>query len=185
VQGASEQVDVTIGWVGGDRSRHQLVRPVQRYEQMADYGRLLNRIDELRQSGLTRAEVAVRLNAEGFRPPKRSPLFNSGIIPRLLAKQERSGPRPQTLADGQLLGTHEWLLSDLARHLGMPQATLHRWIRVGWVHARKLATPGGHWAIWADADELERMARIRTCPRGWSEEPVLAELTKPKVRDHN
>ena len=39
----------------------------------------------------------------------------------------------------------------------MPQATLHRWVRVGWVHARKLPTPGGHWVIWADADELDRM----------------------------
>src|SRR5438067_562628 len=46
VQGDSERVDVTIRWVGGDSSRHGLVRPVRRYEQMADYGRLLSRIDE-------------------------------------------------------------------------------------------------------------------------------------------
>lgn len=67
----------------------------------------------------------------------------------------------------------------------MPQATLHRWIRVGWVQARKLPTPGGHWVIWADADELDRMTRLRTCPRGWSDEPVLEQLTKPKARDNN
>ena len=84
-----------------------------------------------------------------------------------------------------MLRAHEWLLSDLARKLGMPQVTLHRWIRVGWVHSRKLPTPGGHWAIWADADELERMTRLRSCPRGWSDEPLLAELTKPKARDNN
>ena len=185
VQGDSERVDVTIRWVGGDSSRHGLVRPVRRYEQMADYGRLLSRIDELRKGGLTLAAVAARLNEEGFRPPKRSPTFKSGIITRLLAKEGRSGPRPQALANGQLLGAHEWLLSDLARHLGMPQATLHRWIRVGWVQARKLPTPGRHWALWADAEELDRMARLRTCPRGWSDEPVLAELTKPKARADN
>ena len=185
VQGDSERVDVTIRWAGGCGSRHELVRPVRRYEQLADYGHLLIRIDELRQDGLTLAEVAVRLNAEGFRPPKRSATFNSGIVTRLLAKGGRSGPRPHALADGQLLSRHEWLLSDLARHLGMPQATLHRWIRVGWVQARKLSTPGGHWAIWADADELDRMTRLRNCPRGWSEESILAELTKPKARDHN
>ena len=185
VQGDSERVDVTIRWAGGDSSRHEVVRPVRRYEQMADYGRLLSRIDELRQGGLTLAAVAVRLNEEGFRPPKRSPTFNSGIVTRLVAKGGRSGPRPRALADGQLLGAQEWLLSDLARQLGMPQPTLHRWIRVGWVQARKLPTPGGHWVIWADADELERMARLRTCPRGWSDEPVLAELTKPKARGNN
>jgi DNA invertase Pin-like site-specific DNA recombinase len=185
VQGDSEQVDVAIRWAGGACSRHELVRPVRRYEQLADYRRLLKRIDELREGGRTLAEVAVRLNEEGFRPPKRSPTFNGAIVGRLLAKAGRSGPRPQALADGQLLGAHEWLLSDLARHLGMPQPTLHRWIRVGWVQARKLSTPGGHWTVWADADELERMARLRTCPRGWSEEPILAELTKPKARDNN
>lgn len=184
VQGDSERVEVTIGWVGGDRSRHELVRPVRRYEQLADYPRLLNRISELRKSGLTLAEVALRLNEEGFRPPKRSKIFKKGIVANLVAKARRNGPRPRALADGQLLENQEWLVSDLARHVGMPQATLHRWIRVGWVHARKLPTPGGHWAIWADAEELERMTQLRTCPRGWSEEPVLAELTKPKARDN-
>ena len=131
------------------------------------------------------AAVAARLNEEGFRPPKRSRTFNGAMIARLLAQGGRSGPRPHALADSQLLDRDEWLLSDLARHLDMPQATLHRWVRVGWVHARKLPTPGGHWAIWADADELDRMNRLRSCPRGWSEEPLLAELTKPKARDHN
>ena len=66
----------------------------------------------------------------------------------------------------------------------MPQATLHRWIRVGWVHARKLPTQGGPWVIWADADELDRMTRVRTCPRGWSDEDVFAQLTRPKARDN-
>jgi DNA invertase Pin-like site-specific DNA recombinase len=185
VQGDSERVDVTIRWAGGEVTGHEVVRPVRRYEQLADHARLVNRIDELRKEGLTLAAVAARLNREGFRPPKRSRTFNSGMLTRLLAKRERSGPRPRAVADGELLGAHEWLLSDLARHLGMPQPTLHRWIRVGWVHARKLPTPGGYWVIWADADELARMARLRSCPRGWSEEPVLTELTKPKARDNN
>ena len=102
-----------------------------------------------------------------------------------MAKQGRSGPRPRALAEGQVLGADEWLRSDLARHLGMPQPPLHRWIRVGWVRARKLPTPSGHWVIWADAEELDRMGRLRRCPRGWSDEPLLAELTKPKARDNN
>ena len=184
VQGDSERVDVTIRWTGGECSRHELVRPVARYEQMADYSRLLRRIDELREEGRTLAEVAVQLNEEGFRPPKRCATFNKGMVASLLAKGARTGPRPRALAGGALLGADEWPLSDLARHLGMPQPTLHRWIRVGWVNARKLPTPAGPWAIWADADELERMRRLRNCPRGWSDEPVLAELKKPKARDN-
>jgi hypothetical protein len=183
VRGASEHVDVTICWAGGQRSGHELVRPVQRYEQMADHGRLLQRIADLRAEGQTMAEVAAQLNREGFHPPKRSPIFNGSMVARLLAKGSRCGLRAQAVEQPGLLQEQEWLLSDLARQLEMPQATLHRWVRVGWVTARKLPTPGGHWVIWADADELQRMARLRTCRRGWSEEPLFAELTKPKRRD--
>jgi hypothetical protein len=175
---------VTIRWAGGDSSHHELVRPVRRYEQLADYGRPLSRIDELRQGGLRLTGVAVRLSAEGFRPPKRAVAFRQGMVTHRLGQRGRSGPRPQVLADGPLLGAHEWLLSDRARHLGMPQPTRHRWIRVGGAQARKLPTPGGHGVIWADADGLGRMARLRTSPRGRSDEPALAELTKPQARDN-
>jgi DNA invertase Pin-like site-specific DNA recombinase len=181
VRGESEQVEVTIRWVGGFESGHQLVRPVQRYQQMADYEKLMNRIDELRQRGRTLTETAEQLNREGFHPPKRSATFTGGILAGILAKRSRSGPRPRLVEEG-LLEEHEWLLRDLARKLTMPPATLHRWIRVGWVHARKLPIPGGQWAVWADTDEIERMTRLRTCPRGWSEEPVLAQLVQPKAR---
>jgi DNA invertase Pin-like site-specific DNA recombinase len=184
VRGTSEWVDVTIHWAGGLSTSHEVVRPVQCYQQMADYGRLMNRIDKLREAGQTLARVAEQLNREGFHPPKRSAKFTSAILAVLLAKRGRSGPRPQAVAEEGILGEHEWLLTDLARKLEMPQVTLHRWIRVGWVHARKLPTPGGHWVVWADADELDRMSRLRTCPRGWSDEHILSQLTKPKARDN-
>jgi DNA invertase Pin-like site-specific DNA recombinase len=184
VRGESEWVDVTIHWAGGFPSDHALVRPVQRYRQMADYERLLNRIDELSKAGQTLAAVAEQLNREGFHPPKRSATFTSGILARLLAQRSRRGPRPRVVVEPGVLGEHEWLLTDLARKLAMPVATLQRWVRVGWVHARKLPTPGGHWVIWADADELDRMTRLRTCPRGWSDEQVLLQLTKPKAREN-
>jgi len=183
VHGESERVDVTIHWAGGFHSDHELVRPVQSYQQMADFERLLNRVDELRKAGRTLAEVAEQLNHEGFHPPKRSAAFTTSILTGLLARRGRTGPRSRVVEQPGVLGEHEWLLTDLARKLEMPQATLHRWVRVGWVHARKLPTPGGHWVIWADADELDRMSRLRTCPRGWSDEHVLVHLIKPKARD--
>ena len=183
VRGESERVDVTIHWAGGFRSDHELVRPVQRYRQMADFDGLMDRIDELRAAGRTLAQVAEQLDREGFHPPKRSATFTGAILAGLLAKRGRTGPRPRAVGEPGVLGEHERLLTDLARELAMPQATLHRWVRVGWVHARKLPTPGGQWVIWADADELDRMGRIRTCPRGWSDEDIFSQLTKPKARD--
>ena len=183
VRGESEWVDVTIHWAGGFRSDHELVRPVQRYQQMAGFDGLLSRIDELRAAGRTLTEVAEQLNREGFHPPKRSARFTSAILAGLLAKRGRTGPRPRVVGEPGVLGEHEWLLTDLARELAMPPATLHRWVRVGWVHARKLPTPGGQWAIWADSEELGRMSQLRTCPRDWSNEQMFVQLTKPKARD--
>jgi len=185
VAGTSERTEVTMRWAGGHTRRHELVRPVQRYQPRSDYAQLLKRIDELRKGSWTLAAITERLNQEGFQPPKRCRTFNGNMVARLVAKSSRSGPRPRAVEQPGFLGESEWLLSDLARQLDMPQATLHRWVRVGWVHARKLPTPGGHWVIWADSDEQERLSQLRSCPRGWADEPVLAQLTKPKARDKN
>ena len=184
VRGESERVDVTIHWAGGISSTHEVVRPVQRYQQMSDYSRLLDRIDELRKVGQTLTEVAKQLNREGFHPPKRSATFTKEILGGLLAKHGPTAIRQRIVAAPGVLGKHEWLLPDLARKLKLPPETLHRWIRVGWVHARKLPTPRGPWVIWADADERVRLTRIRTCPRGWSDHNTLAQLIKPKARDN-
>src|SRR5271157_4787036 len=70
------------------------------------------------------AEVAKQLNREGFHPPKRSATFTSVILSGLLAKRGRTGPRPRVVAEPGVLGEHEWLLTDLARKLAMPHATL-------------------------------------------------------------
>ena len=183
VHGASERVAVTIHWLGGCNSSHELVRAVQRYDQMADYPKLCARIHELRAQGATMASVARHLNDEGFRPPKRAERFNIGMVAGFLAKGGRSGPRPRVLNADGLLQIKEWFLSDLARQLHMPAATLHRWRRVGWVHSRKLPVPGGHWAIWADRAELKRLARLRQFRRSWLVKSPPLDLTTPKPRD--
>src|SRR5262249_1934720 len=182
VRGATDQVEVAIRWAGGFVSRHTLAGPVQGYDQLANYAQLRERIDELRAAGKSMAAVAECLNGEGFRPPKRATRFTSDMVAGFLAKGGRSGPRPVALSATGLLHEGEWLLTDLARHLGMPSGTLHRWRRVGWVHARKLPVPGGHWALWADAAELKRLARLRRHHRARRDQPIPTELTTPKAR---
>jgi DNA invertase Pin-like site-specific DNA recombinase len=181
VQGETDQVEVTIRWAGGCASRHTLTRAVQCYEQLADYVRLRDRIKALRAEGKSMAAVAECLNQEGFHPPKRAERFTSAMVAGFLAKGGRSGPRPQVLSAAGLLQKGEWLLTDLARQLGMPSATLHRWRKVGWVHARKLPVPGGHWALWANAAELKRLTRLRRYARKRRDEPIPAKLTTPKA----
>ena len=182
VQGATDQVDVVIRWVGDFTSEHRLVRAVQSYEQLADYARLRARIEELRKDGRSMAAVAECLNQEGFHPPKRAARFTKEMVSIFLAKQGRSGPRPKALSATGMLKKGEWLLSDLARKLAMPSATLHRWRRVKWVHARKLPLPGGHWALWADREELQRLTRLRRFQRQRRDQPIPKELTTPKAR---
>ncbi len=182
VQGQTDQVEVVIHWAGGGVSQQRLVRAVQRYDQLADYPRLRARIEELRRQNKSMAEVAQCLNQEGFHPPKRAPRFTGSMVAGFLAKGGLSGPRPRALAAAGMLEKGEWLLSDLARALGMPSATLHRWRKVEWVQARKLPVPGGHWAIWADGAERKRLARLRKYYRRRRDQPIPVELTSPKPR---
>jgi DNA invertase Pin-like site-specific DNA recombinase len=179
VQGTSERVAVTIHWMGGFSSSHELIRAVQQYDQMADYPRLRARIEELRAQRVSTARMAEQLNQEGFRPAKRAKQFNAAMVARFLAKGGRSGPLPRAIDAGCLLRKAEWLLNDLARQLGMPAATMHSWRKLGWVRARKLPVPGGLWAIWADQAELERMTRLRRFRRSWLVKSPPTDLTTP------
>ncbi len=185
VAGQSEQVEVRLSWKGGYESVHALTRPVDRYANRSDYPRLLQRIRELTDSGMSLAAVAEQLNADGFVPPKRTDRFAGPMIWRLLSQQERRGPRPKATKAG-MLRADEWFLSDLARQLGMPRDTLHSWRRRGWVRARKLPVAGGPWVLWADEEERTRLRQLRRTPRGWSEEAeARTRLTQPKAQPDN
>jgi DNA-binding transcriptional MerR regulator len=180
VEGNTDRVEVELRWAGGFLSRHALSRPVQTYEQLANYEELIQRIDTFRAQHKTLAEIAEALNAGGFRPPKRSPRFTKGILSCLLRERRaRAGVVSQGAPENQHLTADEWWLADLAAELKMPIATLHRWQRVGWLTSRKIAAVRGCWAVYADADELTRLRRLRQSPRGWPQ-PYPKELTTPR-----
>lgn len=182
VEDNSERIELTLHWAGGFISRHRHTRAVSGYDQLSNRDQLLARIDALRAAGHTLAQVAEQLNREGFRPPKRRRDFNASMLTRLIAKASPPKVRPLAMTDRSALRACEWWLSDLARHLNMPTATLHRWRRVGWIRARKVNVAGGRWALWADDTELDRLRRLRVHPRGWSDEPFPTELTTPKLQ---
>ena len=179
--GSTERADVTVHWAGGFTSQHELIRPVARYEQLRNFPQLMARVLELRDTGHTSPQIAEQLNAEGWRPPKRRTTFNAPMVRQLLSRHRRQGPRPSAMEAHQLTDG-EWWLTDLVRELDMPQPTLYRWIRRGWVNAQQCSAAGGRWIVWADAEELDRLKRLRTCPRSWHNQPQAAELTKPKPR---
>jgi DNA-binding transcriptional MerR regulator len=179
IDGDSERVDVDIHWKGGFGSHHAMRRPVQTYEQLSYYDELLSRIKALLEEGSSLGTIAVRLNAEGYQPPKRSSKFSAGILTCFLRDRGiRTGPLPKSVSEENHLHNDEWWLSDLAAELSMPIATLHRWQRVGWVTSHKV-TATGRWSIYADAEELARLKQLRTQPRGWPN-PYPLSLITPK-----
>jgi hypothetical protein len=185
IEGNTERVDVELRWTGGFVSRHALTRPVQTYEQLSNYDQLVARVDTLRTERKTLSEIAVTLNAEGFHPPKRTRKFTKEILSRFLRERGvRIGPLPCSVTSEQHLEVDEWWLASLASKLSMPIATMHRWQRVGWVTSRKVIKAGGRWAIYADAEERDRLRRLRNSPRGWPQ-PYPQELITPKPKADN
>lgn len=178
ITNSSEQVQVEITWAGGVVSRHELVRGVQRYEQLVDYERLRSRIAQLRGAGHSMAAVARQLNEDGFRPPRRVAQITGGMVAGM-CRRAGLGTKTQTESVTKPLHTGEWLLGRLARELGMPSVTLHRWRRAGWLRARKLSVPGGLWAVWAPKEERKRLTQLRQHQTTKTNQPIPKELTTP------
>jgi DNA invertase Pin-like site-specific DNA recombinase len=182
VHDLSDHVDAVLHWSGGYVSRYELLRPVTSYAQMADYERLIDRIEELRRQKLTFAEIAAHLNREGFRPSQRAEKFHQEIVCRIFRKLKRQRPSAREIAKQDFLGKNEWFVLSLAAKLQMPKNTLLQWIRRGWVHVRR-QLPGyrGRKICWADADEIKRLANLRNTHRNSWDPPLSAKLTTPKI----
>ena len=75
---STELNQVTIVWQGGMTTQHQVARPVGTYEQLKDFRRLTERITQLHREGLHLAQIAARLNDEGFVPTSPSRRVHGG-----------------------------------------------------------------------------------------------------------
>ena len=151
-----EVVDATIRWAGGYESQHEVVRPVATYAQLSDFQRLLDRVAELREAGHVASEIAATLNAEGFHPPKADGQFTTPIVYQLLKRRALIG---NERTHHELLGEHEWWLTDLARELKMSHLKLRDWANRGWLHARRTPVQR-RWILWADQDEVRRLSQL-------------------------
>ena len=178
VDKASERVDVELRWFGGLVERHVLSRPVRRYDLQADYPRLVAKLRAWCSEGLGAAGIAERLNAEGFRPPKRVDCFNRGMVQRLLRRLDLAPRKPYGSRSSP--GPDEYSPGGLARRLGIALDTVRRWVRAGWLTSGRDAR-GCH-VIWADDSELARLQELRALPRTWATRDRLGELARPKPR---
>jgi hypothetical protein len=182
VEGNTNQVKVTLEWLGGCTSRHELVRPVLSYRQMVEHDRLLARIRQLREEGLSFAAVARVLNAEGLHPSKGAHQFTGDTVGLLWRRHIAPASRQPRQVPAGVLGPNEWGVLDLAGELKMPKNTLHAWMKRGWVRFRCLPGYHGRCICWADAAELKRLRRLRDTPHGWWDPPLPSELTTVKSK---
>jgi hypothetical protein len=173
----TEYVAVTIRWAGGFLSRHELLRPVRRYDQMRDFPQLMGRLAELRRDGHTAPEIATRLNEEGFRPPRRQGPFHAEVVRQLLSRRGLGDERKRP----GILGEGEWWLAELARAADVRLSVLREWVKRGWLHARKSPVQE-LWIVWADERELGRLRRLAAHPLNGPFGTYPSELTKPGDR---
>jgi DNA invertase Pin-like site-specific DNA recombinase len=165
VLGSSEKVDIEVIWAGGHRTAAQITRPVACLTQLSYYPQLAARARELADSGCTTAQIAERLNAGGFRPPKRISAFTLNAVTDLLRALGTQRSRIPARRNRPALAQHEWWLRDLAEHLAMSEITLDSWVRRGWatgyLHPRARLR-----VVRADPAEVERLRALHHVPRG-------------------
>ena len=57
-----------------------------RYEQLRDYDQFMERIERWRRDGHTAAQIAEKLNADGFRTPKTRGDYTADLVQNILAR---------------------------------------------------------------------------------------------------
>jgi hypothetical protein len=131
VEGDSEIVNVDITWAGGHRTSGKAVRPVARLDQLSYFPALRARVAGLAGEGRNSRQIAETLNAEGYRPPKRTAVFTGQQVRNIISKHaicDRAKGRPAVLTD---LNPGEWSVPGLSAELGMPTASIYNWIYRG------------------------------------------------------
>ena len=73
VRGTTEHAESHMPLGRGIVTRHALIRPVRRFEQLEQFDRLIARITEMRRGNATAQDIADRLNIEGWKPPRSRP----------------------------------------------------------------------------------------------------------------
>ena len=165
VDKASERVDVAVHWAGGLVESHTMSRPVKRYDLQVG----------LPATGRAAAGVVRRAAQRGGdrRAAQRGglPAAEAGRsvhrgrwCRRLLWHLGLDRREPHGSLAG--LGRDEYRPASLARRLGISRDTVRRWLRAGWLTARRDAD--GHHVIWADASELRRLRELHRLPRTWA-----------------
>jgi excisionase family DNA binding protein len=160
---STEQVRVICHWHGGNRTLHQLMRPVARLTALSTYNSLVERAADLRRAGHSSAEIAETLNLEGWRPAKRRNTFNRPMVHHLLIKAGVIKPKYRRRKTQIARQPNEWTIRELAEQIGVPESTLYTWVRKGHLRSR-IMKAGRTILVHADPAAIAELKAIRATP---------------------
>ena len=165
-------------WPAGSDESGRLKENSHGYERLTDFQRMRKLVEAAVAANQTATQIAECLDREGFRPPSSradrfTPERARGLVYRLGLSPRR---RPT-----QSLAVDEWWIRDLADELGVGYSRFKEWAKKGYVHVRQVGSRK-HLVIWADAEERERLCRLRDDFRPDRTSRYPAELTRPKAR---
>ena len=166
----TEQVRVICHWHGGNKTLHQLTRPVARLTSLSTYRDLVARAADLNRDGHSSAEIAETLNREGWRPAKRRDTFNAPMVNHLLIRAGVIKPRYRRHNPPLARQPDEWTIRELAEQIGVPGPTLYTWVQQGRLRSRVLAN-GRNRLVHADAAAIAELKAIRDTPAPWRRLP--------------
>ena len=165
VIGGSEQVRLECHWQGGNRTSHELVRPVAKFKTLNAYSDLAARACELHRAGRNCVEIASILNDEGWRPPKRRDTFNGPMVRRVLigaGRIEAKRGTPRTILHRR---PDEWTINELAAEIGAPPGTIYYWVQKGRLSSRSVEVLGSfNKLVTADAATIAKLKAVRATP---------------------
>ncbi len=169
-----ERVDVTIRWCGGYESHHETIRAVGKFEQLESADLIRQRIIQLKRRGHCHEAVAEDLNASGYRSAQRS-AYTKAVISQLVRKFRAAGESCEAI------GGYEdyWTIPLLSQHLKLSPSTLRNWQGRDWLASIRSSK---RWIIWADQEELNRLAKLAEHQRSPQCRTPPKSLTTPKKR---
>ena len=168
IRGVSELVDVTVHWAGGRTTTGVVRRPIQYFEHLSYYPRLQRRVLELAAAGWHPARIAEQLNRDGYQSARADGPIRYRVVEQILRRNGRALSHrrdPLPIDPAEAPGDNEWLLPQLAAHLGCTTGMLRAWLRAGHLTGRQETRAPHRWILLAPpekVDELrDRLARAR------------------------